>query len=234
MSVRLRLGETELQAEVTVPRGAMTTVELVPVLQGFVDAATDIGVKDVEARGKTLSCRAGCTACCYQLIPVSEPEARFLAALVAALPEDRRAVVRQRFADAVARLSEGGLLDRAREAADPDARREAGLEYLRRWVACPFLEDDLCSIRAHRPLSCREHLVTSPAERCADPGLGAVEPVPLPAHFSRTLYTFGDGKGADAPRWLPLVLALDATTREPARLPGPELLKNFLRKAAGD
>lgn len=47
------------------------------------------------------------------------------------------------------------------------------------WTSLPFLEDDACSIHPHRPSVCREYLVTSPAEHCAELGRKLVKRVPV-------------------------------------------------------
>ncbi|MBM3748571.1 MAG: YkgJ family cysteine cluster protein, partial [Acidobacteria bacterium] len=112
-----------------------------------------------------------------------------------------------------------------------EARRRIGEEYIRLALPCPFLEAESCSIYPHRPLACREYLVTSSAEGCRTPGPETIRKVPLPVKFSEILYTFGDGFGAQSSRWLPLVLALDWTARhgrgQPV-FPGPQLFSNFL------
>ena len=50
----------------------------------------------VAARGEAISCKAGCGACCRQLVPVSETEAHHLRDVVEAMPEPRRAAVTAR------------------------------------------------------------------------------------------------------------------------------------------
>src|SRR5439155_8807845 len=75
--------------------------------------ATAVAMAKVEEQGQAVSCGAGCGACCRQLVAISFVEARALADLVAALPSQRRAEIRARFADGVRRLEEAGLLDPA-------------------------------------------------------------------------------------------------------------------------
>jgi hypothetical protein len=77
--------------------------------------------------------------------------------------DDTRAVVEQRFSRACRALEEA----RTRTSgASPDDREAVPLAYFEQAVACPFLEDESCSIHRHRPSVCREYLVTSPAEHC--------------------------------------------------------------------
>ncbi|MEO8777051.1 MAG: YkgJ family cysteine cluster protein [Rhodanobacter sp.] len=50
------------------------------------------------------------------------------------------------------------MLDRLREPARTDevSHRQLGIDYLRQGVACPFLEQESCSIYDERPLACRK------------------------------------------------------------------------------
>jgi Fe-S-cluster containining protein len=224
-----------IEATVSVPREDLRMTDLLPLLFSFSNALVMIGEDVARAAGKPVSCRAGCGACCRQLVPVSEPEALHLAELVRALPPERATLVRERFRAALETLC-AGLAGRLR---DPDAnktldqRRELGLEYFRAGVPCPFLENESCSIYEQRPLSCREYLVSSPAENCKRPTAETIWMVPVPAKLSELLYCFGDGAGNDRSRWVPLVLALEWAEEqkaEPPRWPAPKLFENFLRQ----
>jgi len=238
-NLRLKLGDGELAARVRVPTAPIRPADLLPVLQSLDDALVDAAIEAVRREGKTVSCQAGCGACCRQLVPISPTEARYLAELVAGLPEDRRSHVVKRFLDAVAALEARGLGDRLRAAsqlADADEKGRLARDYFRAQVACPFLEDESCSIHAHRPLSCREYLVTSPAARCREPEASGIEKVPLYAKPTQVLFCFGDGEGRGELRWLPLVLLADwaaAHGREAQpRLPGDRMFQSFLERLA--
>ena len=234
-STDIRVGDEVLHVAGTVPAGSVRVADLVPLFQRFTSAVTDAAVRRVEETGARISCRAGCGACCRQLVPVGEAEARRLAELVAGLPAERQAHVRARFAAALAALEPGGLLERLRHPEDIPAGgvRALGLEYFARGVACPFLESESCGIHPERPASCREYLVTSPAERCADPAPGRIQMVPLPGRVSHAIQRLGEGRAEG--RWVPLVRALEwaaAQTPAPAR-PGPETLERFVGQLAG-
>jgi len=217
-----------------VPDGMLRLADLLPILQAFDDAVVGVAVDKVERAGGVIPCRAGCGACCRQLVPVSPAEAVQLAELVAGMPDERQAELRERFRATLATLEERGLLGRLRRPASLKTlagRRKIGAEYFRLWLPCPFLEEERCSLYPHRPLACREYLVTSPAEGCRAPGPETIRKVPLPVKFSQILYTFGDGFGAQASRWLPLVLALEWTERHARSqpvFPGPQVFSNFL------
>ena len=85
---------------------------------------------------------------------------------------------------------------------------------------------------AERPITCREYLVTSPAEYCAQPGSKGVRRVKLP------LQVFNAVARWQVPplehifeRWVPLILApewADAHPDDPPPKPGVELLRDLL------
>ncbi len=117
-----------------------------------------------------------------------------------------------------------------------EERRSVGLAYLAQGVACPFLEEESCSIHPDRPIVCREYLVTSPAEHCSRPTSETVHCVPIPAKVSSALNRIGTGtKDAPGP-WVPLSLALDWAAGHPDDLaprPGPQWVSELLEQLTG-
>src|SRR6266849_7681529 len=103
-TLRLTVGTLRIAHPITVPNAPVPAAEIVPALQGLVNAV----VEAAEA-GKTVSCRKGCGACCRQLVPVSRTEGERLLQLVDALPAQRRATLLARFAAAEAAIEDAGL-----------------------------------------------------------------------------------------------------------------------------
>lgn len=229
----------ELRAKVTVPAGPTTPAALLPTLQSLAGAIADSAARAVEEAGAAVSCRAGCSACCRQLVPVSAAEAAALRAHLDSLPEPRRSGIRRRFADAEERFREAGILEALLSAGsvpEEDGPRFR-MAYFLLGVACPFLEDDRCSVYEMRPMVCREFLVTSPAERCADVNSASVEPVPMPLHPASAFLELVRPAGSTGPApWVPLALALHpACVRGPeaAERTGPQLLEDYFRLLTG-
>src|SRR5229473_1530469 len=152
-TLRLTVGTLRIAHPITVPTASVPAAEIVPALQGLVNAV----VEAAEA-GHTISCRKGCGACCRQLVPVSRTEGERLLQLVKAMPADRREALSARFAAAEAAIDRAGLKERGDR-----SDRELSVAYFAQGIACPFLEDESCSIHPERPLVCREYLVTSTA-----------------------------------------------------------------------
>ena len=182
----LKLGEKGIHAALTVPGEPVPARRMLPLFQGLADQVVGVAVAEVEQAGREVSCKAGCGACCRQVVPLSRTEAHQIRALVDAMPEPRRVQIRRRFADGVARLEAAGLLDEVRgfDLLPETPFHALHWRYLALRIPCPFLEDEACSIHPHRPLICREYLVTSSPEHCVDATPGAVRLVQMPALVS--------------------------------------------------
>jgi Fe-S-cluster containining protein len=240
LQFELKICDSKISAALNFPAEPIRPVDLLPVLHVLNDALIGIAVDRAEATGQHLSCRSGCAACCRHLVPLSETEAFHLAELISAMPEDQKRRLNARFAELLQSLTACGMLDRIRSLAPLNAEEQFRLavEYFHLSLACPFLEDELCSIYPDRPSSCREYLVTSPAENCSTPRADNIIKVELPAHLSSILYRFGDGWGEQSLRWVPLPLLLEWTAEhsredQPA-IPAPQLFENFIRKVVPD
>jgi Fe-S-cluster containining protein len=170
-------------------------------------------------------------------VPIAPSEARRLRELVDELPEPRRSVIRQRFADVRARLAQAGMLERL---VDPrrliETGGDAAMEYFGLKISCPFLEDESCTIHEERPLACREYLVTSPAEHCAEPSAERVRCVKMPAEASTALLQLEPASAYYGARWVVLTLALEWAEAHPdttPERPGPELVSDFFNGLRG-
>jgi Fe-S-cluster containining protein len=235
--VRLTVGDVRIAHPLTVPTGAVPAVEVLPALQGLVDAMVAAAETRGVAEGQTISCAKGCAACCRQLIPVSRTEGEGLRALIEAMPAERKAAVTARFDAATAALAEAGqrdaLLDPSRREGMTD--RDLSLRYFALGLPCPFLEEESCSIYADRPLICREYLVTSPAELCAGPAQDGVAPLAVPK-----LSLAARGLDEESPdtdttsQWFALALLMDGSRtrprQAPTRRPGPAWVERFLKQ----
>ena len=242
VNLALSLGADTLCASITMPTAPLPLDALRPVFRSLAEAVIARAVDADAKAGHSVSCRPGCGACCHQLVPLTEAEARQIAALVDALPAPRRAEVLARFAAARAQLEGTQVLELMLH---PERFSEAdflasGLPeaYFRLGIACPFLlADQNCSIHPERPMACREYLVSSPAANCAVPWDKPIRRVPLAAKVSTAVTLLGVAPGQRFARWVPLLLALDWTAEHahddlPPR-PGPEWLGEFVGRMTG-
>jgi Fe-S-cluster containining protein len=230
-TVQLTVNGRRLELQVDMPDRPVRPAELLPVYRSISEQLMAVAVKDVERAGFKVSCRAGCGACCRQLVPISPIEARELVKLINRLPEPRQTQVRHRFSLVRQALEKAELLERLLDPGHSRQGRELSDEYWRLRIACPFLENESCSIYPDRPIACREYLVASPAEHCAEPTSQNVRALPLPAgpvppripHHER----HRDGTPAD---WVALTLSPDFVAThptEPPPQPATELVKEF-------
>lgn len=222
-----------LKGQVAIPLGPMRLAELVPTAYELTEILVGRAVKSEEAAGRPVSCKAGCGACCRHMVPVSTPEAFYIADLIDSLEPSRRVDLMARFDANVAVLESRNLID---ELLDPDYTDEPVLaiarEYFTLGLACPFLVDESCSIHPHRPVGCRVYNVTSPASRCSNPYINEITRVPSALPFSAPLARLtAKLTGAKAclipltlvPRWLSE--HADLRARE---WPGPELFEGLM------
>jgi Fe-S-cluster containining protein len=217
-TLRLTMGTLRIAYPITVPNAAVPAAEIMPALQGLVNAV----VEAAEA-GQAVSCRKGCGACCRQLVPVSRTEGERLLQLVEAMPAERRQALSVRFAAAEAAIDRAGLKERGGR-----SDRELSTAYFALGVPCPFLEDESCSIHPERPLVCREYLVTSPAELCAGEQQDGVTPVAVPK-----VSMAARGLQDESDDWFPLALLMAWGRRRPRKVrqrPGPEWVQRFLKR----
>lgn len=175
--IRLGFPGHEREFTVPIPQGIVPLTAVLPASNAIADQEAAATIERIRAYGGEVSCRAGCGSCCRQLVVVSAVEAQGLADLVARMPAERQAVIRKRFADGIRKLEEAEILDRNTPPGNrmPQSRHQATSErflvdvqerYFRLQIACPFLENESCSIYDERPSICRQYHVTSPAENC--------------------------------------------------------------------
>jgi len=244
--VKLRINGQPVELEMTVPAGPVKLQRVIPIFQQLTNMFVDAGVEAAQTEGKSISCKAGCGACCRQPVPIAEAEVYQIAELVEAMPEPRRGVIKARFAAGVAQIRASGWFE-AFEACIASGRSmpydaaalqqiEVVLQYFRQGVPCPFLEDESCSIHAARPLSCREYLVTSPARNCATPIAGTVHKVDVVMRPSRSLAAISKTGRMNEHGLLLLILALELAAAYPDDSPckaGSEWMMEFFRHTTG-
>lgn len=233
--VELRSATGPVRGRLAVRRGPMRLADLVPLALELTDVLVARAAESEAREGRHVSCRAGCAACCRQLVPLSPPEVFFLGDLVASLPAARRSALGARFDAGVRGLASAGLLEPLLAL---DASSDTGValaaEVFQQGLPCPFLDDaDACGIHAQRPAACRHYNVTSPAAWCADPVRHPVTRLPVPRPLSEPLARLAGELAGTPPALVPLRLAPIWAAQHPALAtrtwPGPELFERFMR-----
>ena len=223
--IKLKLAEGDIEAFIDTPDGPHRLVDLAFQVLGLSSVAAEMGERAAGRRGRKVSCTSGCGACCRQLVPLSPPEAVLVQELVDSMAEPARTTVKERFAGAVARLEQAGLLQRL-EAPDNPLLFKAEEDYFLQQIPCPFLENESCSIYDYRPSRCREYLVFTPPGNCADPYRHKIGRLPVSLHLNEALTWLWAAMTRNKPRYIPLTLSLrwariDQTTRSIGADPKP-------------
>lgn len=221
-NVRLSIGGEPFDLQMTVPAKPVKPQRMLPIFQQMTNSFVGMAETAVENAGGRISCSKGCGACCRQAIPLAEIEAYQIAEMVEALPEPRRTEIKNRFDAAWRHFSEKGWFERLDDCINLSAaeRETVVLEYFYENVACPFLENECCSIHQARPLACREYLVTSPAVNCSHLAAEKIRMVDLPIKPSDTVRKITNSPNLNqSVNFVPLVLALEWAARNADRFP---------------
>ena len=210
-SVTLNIKGKSLKLEIEAPAKPVTARRMLPTFQKVTDDFVQFGIENESSNGRQVSCGKGCSACCYQAIPIAPAEAFALAELIESFDEEKKERLERRFEDATSKLREIGWFEEVGDltAGDSQSRQKLGMDYFGLNLPCPFLEDDLCSIHDQRPMSCREYVVTSPAENCGSPTPETIDMVSLPTTPSRIFREVVDESGFQGKNYLPLVSLLE-------------------------
>ena len=241
-NVRFEIGGEAFEQELTIPASAIGPERMLPVLRDITHAVVDRGVTRVTEAGESISCKAACGACCRQPLLISEAEAFELGRLIETMPFERRVVIKDRFRRGREHFAEMGWFakfDEMNERARTRPREEVAPEfvsvlgeYIAQGVACPFLEQESCSIYEDRPLICREYLVTSPAENCSAPRPDNTDKVPMAGSPSRALAAItqtGNVRSRSELLLIRLVEFVETHTEKFAERPGPAWAEDFFR-----
>jgi len=230
------IGEGKFTAVAVVPAGQTNLTQILPVLQALDNSLIEGVAAQLNAGGHRISCKAGCGACCRQMVPLSIFEAEALSAWIETLPEAQR----RNWPGVSSRLAQARLCRPHRPhgkrglLAETESARKLALDYLYQRIPCPFLEDESCSIHPIRPLICREYLVTSPPEHCYDPATLKAEPVHLRSIFPAFSPPSGRrSKGTRGVGFRCCFFCLDGGRRPPRRSglgAGPQVLYEFVKR----
>jgi Fe-S-cluster containining protein len=232
------VGDGKFKATAVVPAGQTNLTQILPVIQSLDDSFIQGVSAQLAQAGKPVSCKAGCTHCCHQLISLNIFEAEALAAWIQTLPETRQKQLADRFHKTLLKISAAELIDRMVDEdwfVESSTAKQLAVDYLYKRIPCPFLEEERCSIYPMRPLICREYMVTSPPVHCYDPVSLQTEPVRMPLYFSRTLHSIAAELEHDPRGWIPLVflfgwMKANAHPGECITGDGPEVLYEFIKR----
>lgn len=234
--VGLNLGGKPLELEMTVPAKPIKPQKMLPIFRQMSDAFVGLSEAAVADAGGSVSCRKGCAACCRQAIPLAEIEAYRIAETVAAMPEPRRTEIKQRFETAWHHFADLQWFERLDESfkLSTEERNKVVVEYFHEGIACPFLEDECCSIHPERPITCREYMVTSPAKNCWQLAAETVRMVELSVKTADTVrkITNSAALNSNPANFVPLVLALEWANRNADQFPektGEQWMADFFR-----
>lgn len=213
--ISLNTSAGQITTAVDVPTGFVPITSIVPLMRRLGEEVQALEVARAGEQGRVPSCQKGCAACCRMLVPLSAPEAFAVREWVRSRSVEQQARIIARFTETKARLLSKGIwqpLSALCGASDPwsdEALDEMNRRYYALRLACPFLEEERCTIYDERPAACRELLVTSPADQCEDLIANPVNTIPAPMRVSTILGLLWQDVTSTSTRLIPLPLVLD-------------------------
>lgn len=222
-NIKLNLYGKPVELNLPVSTLKVKPKRMLPVLQTITDRFVDTAVEVFVTDDKEISCKAGCGACCRQPVPLAEIEIYHIAELVENMSEPRRTQIKQKFGDACEKLNEIKWFERLENVYNSDSATKTeeiqalALEYFGQNIACPFLEAESCSIYQDRPLSCREFLVTSPAENCQNPSPENIKHLEMKFKISKIIRQLWKTQNLSNKDTVALIYALEWSKQNPDR-----------------
>ena len=224
-----------------VPVGPVSLVKVLPNIFSIADDYYDKSLAMMSGYGKSPSCGPACGVCCNQLVSISMAEAAYLLNLLETFDPARKIAVLEKFTAIVKKCEETGLLSEIMEVFltrlhDGKAVLNVQKKYFDLGMGCPFREQGSCSIYPHRPLICRQYLVSSDPANCASVYSGAnIEKIIHNIDLAGAIAAF-DGNGPSATRAVPLSLILFRKSRiltiKWPKLEGAKILAIFFNYAS--
>jgi Fe-S-cluster containining protein len=214
-----------------------TLAEIVPLARAVCTRITDAVIKKIRQKEDAIPCRAGCSACCHYLVPLSVPEAFKITEEALAAPASRRMLMERLWLLAARRVLRQQpppiLTDPTpKQSAEDKAAQNAVSDWYRNLkLTCPFLSGGMCSIYEMRPLACREYFVKGSEKACAG-GCGTAEKIQMPVRTAEVLTELASELEGTDPEavMLPLVLIwhADNLNRSNRTWPAIEMVERFV------
>ena len=237
-TTELRIGGNLLKLKLVVPADEVPPESLLPTLQELSSLIVDGVEQKVHKQGVKISCKKGCGACCRQHVPISPAEARLMTAIVENMPDPGRSEIKKRFVQALQRLRESGIMDQAMNYHRLSEKETGAMvkDYFELGIACPFLQDESCSIHPFRPLICREYLVISSPSHCAKLEEEQIKRLKLPVSVADTFSGMDGVRKKGENKYIPLLMALEWTEKHADDCeyrPGPKWVQEFFADLSG-
>ncbi|MDH4153695.1 MAG: YkgJ family cysteine cluster protein [Nitrospira sp.] len=213
--ISLNTSAGQITTAVDVPTGFVPVTSIVPLMRRLGEETQALEITRLAETGSVPTCQKGCAACCRMLVPLSAPEAFAVRDWVRSRPAEQQAQIIARLAETKVRLLSHGIWQRLSELCETadqpgdDVLDEINRRYYALRLACPFLDEEVCTIYDERPAACRELLVTSPADRCEDLIVNPVDTIPTPLRMSTVLGLLWQDLTGTSTRLIPLPVALD-------------------------
>ena len=163
-----------LHVQIGVRDRLATMADIVPMARALSAKVYQFMRGKVISTGFSVPCHRGCTVCCYHMICLSVPEAFHLMEEMALVSSDKLKKIMQTCHETAGKVHSQipkiyFLLNEWIKSEIVDyymQLMEVSEWYFDQRMACPFLQDNLCTIYDQRPIICSQHLVAGITSPC--------------------------------------------------------------------
>jgi len=240
LTAEIPVFEEKVTVAVNVPDRRICLGDVAPLAHSLCDRFMSVAVERAAGRGHSVMCGKGCSNCCRSfLVLLSTPDAFNLCRRIRALPEARQRRLEKRFAAEAGKIARSGGLpvpDGPSQGgpADEQKMQQAIYAWMRRaGMTCPLLEADVCGLYPHRPVACRELLVSSDPQFCGSTSANRMSRIKPAFSLDQSLDLPGVQLGATG-RAEPVIMAVVLAwgrqkSKEIERTwRGPDMVRRFL------
>ena len=161
IEISIDTGLKSVPLQILVPDRDARLSEIVPLAQAICTRLTEAVTESLDA---PITCKKGCPACCHYLVALSVPEIHYLQEILSQMSKDYHVSILHACLKSAKKILHN-------TAEKPEMSENTELNLISRWYEglnspCPFLSGKSCDIYEHRPLACREYMVTSSSLYC--------------------------------------------------------------------
>ncbi len=182
LDMSIDIGPKRIPLRISVPDQEARLSDIVPLAQAICTRFTEEVIQSLDT---PIACKKGCPACCHYLVALSTPEIYYLQEMLTQMSKEYHVSILQSCLKSAKKILRNN-------AEKPEMSENTELNLISRWyeglnLPCPFLSVKSCDIYEHRPLACREYMVTSSSMYCQSGHEIEPEVVTLPVSILEAL-----------------------------------------------
>ncbi|MEG6615607.1 YkgJ family cysteine cluster protein [Peptococcaceae bacterium 1198_IL3148] len=148
--------------------GELLYLQSYPIIEDIINQKI---IETSAVQGRKVTCTKGCDSCCHEQVLAQGIEGLVAAAWINKQPRSLRKNILKKLDKWMKELKNAGI---NLHLCSPEEIYSEANKYWESKIACPFLNNNICSIYPARPFACRTMLVASDPQECSKNKVNAV------------------------------------------------------------